>query len=83
MSVAVLKLEDKSLVAFNLNNVTKMYLAKEGLYFECINGTSYRTYVDVGTTRILKLDPSTKGSTPSGDYKPYSAEHMFEKFCNL
>ena len=74
MSVAVLKLEDETLVAFNLALVSKMILDKDGLWFE-IEGIAYSTYE--GSSRRLRLHPST---TEEGNI--YNPKTMFEKFCN-
>ena len=76
MSVAVLKLEDEALVAFNLALVSKMILDKDGLWFE-IEGIAYSTYE--GSSRRLRLHPSVCGTD---GVMLYSAEAMFEKFCN-
>ena len=78
MSVAVLKLEDETLVAFNLNNVTKMRLDKDGLWFahDDVCFATWDNDIDIH----LKLHPSVCGKD---GVMLHSAEAMFEKFCNL
>ena len=76
MSIAVLKLEDETIVAFNLALVSRMILDKDGLWFD-IEGIFYSTYED--SSRRLKLHPSVCGKGAV----EYSAEAMFNKFCNL
>ena len=78
MSVAVLKLENETLVAFNLDLISRMILDKDGLWFD-IEGISYSTYE--GSSRRLKLHPSVK--CKKGESKPFSAEAMFNLFSNL
>lgn len=76
MSVALLKLEDETLIAFNLALVSRMILDKDGLWFD-IEGISYSTYE--GSSRRLRLHPSVCGGNR---VMLHSAEAMFEKFCN-
>lgn len=74
MSVAVLKLEDETLIAFNLALVSRMILDKDGLWFD-IEGISYSTYE--GSSRRLRLHLST---LEEGNI--YNPKAMFDKFCN-
>ena len=78
MSVAVLELEDETLVAFNLNMVSMMDYKDNEISFEH-DGYIYSTNPECDSQyRRLKLHPDTleKGNI-------YSAESMFDKFCNL
>jgi len=77
MSVAVLKLEDETLVAFNLNMVSRMDMNKDEFYF-IHEGVLYTTSDNKGSSRRLRLHPST---LEEGNI--YSPKAMFDKFCNL
>lgn len=81
MSVAVLKLEDETLVAFNLNMISKMLVGEAGLFF-IHDGISYTTaHNSFGEKyQVLKLHPSVCGKD---GVMLHSAEAMFEKFCNI
>ena len=70
MSVAVLNLED-SLMAINLNHVSRMILDSDGLWFE-LDGVSYATYQ--GQCRTLYLHSETGQQ---------SAVDMWNKFINM
>ena len=78
MSVAVLKLEDETLVAFNLTLISLMMLEPEGLWFKH-DGQVYASYHVEGSRRLY-LHPSVCGKD---DVMLHSAEAMFDKFCNL
>ena len=82
MSVAVLKLEDGSFIAFNLNMVSMMDCDEKGVTF-IHEGVVFSTHPECKLQhRRLKLHISTKES-PEGNYKAFGIKAMFEKFCNL
>ena len=70
MSVVILNLED-SVMAINLNHVSRMILDSDGLWFE-LNGVSYATYF--GQCRTLHLHTETGQQ---------SAVDMWNKFINM
>lgn len=77
MSVAVLKLENETLVAYNLTLISSMELNSKGLVFN-FDGKVYATYFLEGSRRL-----HLHSSVCSQDgVMLYSAEAMFEKFCN-
>jgi len=78
MCVAILKLEDETLIAFNLNMVSRVDMNKGEMYF-IHDGVMYTTSDSRGSARRLKLHPSVCGKD---GVMLYSAEAMFEKFCN-
>lgn len=78
MSVAVLKLENETLIAFNLNMISRMNYDEKGITF-VHDGNVYATYFLEGA-RILHLHSSV---CSQDGVMLYSAEAMFEKFCNL